>query len=1116
MERNTQLGAAAWPPPARATAASMRRSIVALVVVCGSTVSALGSTSTPSAEAAATSSGVVINEILYHPEDDRADGEFVELLNRGDGPVDLTGWCIDAVGYCFGPGTVIASGGFVVTTSATWGGALSNGGEDLALLDGSRTEIDAFDYVDSGQWPANADGNGASLQRLDVTASADDPGNWVGEAPTPGRANSIRSAPLPVFGDVEHSVLPAPGAPIVITARVSGAARADLVYRIGFGPVIEADVSLVDGRVTGQIPGQAAGELVRYRLRAVSGADTRGFWPRQGDGATFTGTTVATAGGDGGVPRFEWFMPDDVYQQAERDLSLSGDDGYPAVFAYAGTVFDNTTVRVKGQTSRFWTKKKWKFVLPAGHQLEMDGVLEEDVDEFALHSNWSDKSFLRETLAAEFMERAGAPTSQAFPVSVERNGNFFGLFTYVEQTDGTFRERHGLDDAAVYEVGGNDAFGDMAPSHAGLSEQELRRRYDKGTREYEDDGPLRDLIAGMNGSPAERRAYVDRFVDKASVINAIAASAVIQHYDFGLKNYDLAFNEQGLWEVYPTDFDMTFGHRGNLRCGSLCDDVFVGGAFEHPGQPLFAAFWFDPELSSLVRQRIRTLVEEDLVPSTIAGRIAELRGQIGPLADRDRAVWGTFGQQQSPAAAADEIMNAFVVPQYARLLGPFARSGRVAPTSQPAVPDIDIVDVRYDDADGRPPHVVLRNNNGGLVDLSGFEIPALDFVVRGGTFLAPGQSAVAVHDDLGVLGDRFAGLVFAGQFGEDVDDSDDGFELTNREGAVVDAWSLVPPGRVTEISGRPGASAFVSIVAVQARGFGYLQILDCDDEPGATSNLTHDRNGQIRAGAAVARFDQDGALCVYNQSATHVIVDVQGYVAETAIDDIDDRRLVDTRRTGDVLPGGTMTRVTGEPNRSAVVSLVAVRAGARGFLQVLPCDAQPGASSNLNVDSSNQNRTGLAVVRFDSTGSACVYNDQPTHLIVDVQAYLTDDALDDVDDVRLLDTRSGPRPVDGSQTVLAGRPGTSAVVSLVAVATTGRGYVQVLPCGAAPGQSSNINSDSAGQNVSNLAVVEFDEAGRACLFTQTSAHLVVDLQAYLWPGTFDDIDDVRLLDTRPR
>ncbi len=1062
---------------------------------------------------AASSNDVVFNEIMYHPEDDHPDGEYLELYNRTGSAINLSGWCIDGVKYCFGSGAVVAAGGYLVTSSADWGGGLKNGGEDIALLDQAGNEIDFVDYDDKGQWPANTDGNGASLQRLDVNSLGDNPGNWVGASPTPGRVNATRSGPLPVWDDVEHTVLPAPGEPIVVTGTVTGAQRADLIYRIGFGPIVGTTVTLVDGRATGQIPGQAAGTLIRYRLRAVAASDTRGTWPRQGDGATWTGTTVAT-GGSNEVPRFEWFMTDSKYRAAEADLTKSGDDGYPAVFAYNGQIFDNTTVRVKGQSSRYWAKKKWKFVLPDGHELEIDGVIDEAVDEFALHSNWSDKSFLRETLAAEFMERAGLPTSQAFPVALNRNGRFYGLYTYVEQRDGTFRDRNGFDDATVYEVGGNDQFGDMALSHAWLSESQLRRRYDKDTREFEDDGPLRDLIVGLNGSPASRRAYVDQHVDKASVINTIAAAAVIQHYDFGLKNYDLVLNEQGLWEIYPTDFDMTLGHRGNLQCGSLCGTILIGGSFEHPAQPLFAAFWYDPEFIGLIRQRIRTLVEEELTPSLFRSRIDELRGQVGALADQDRSIWRTYGTQQSPADAAEDIMSRYIVPQHNRLLGPFVRSGRVAATSQPAIPSVSILDVQYDTVGDRPPHVILRNNSQRVVDLSGFEIRELDFVVRGGTMLAPGQTAVAVHDDLGRLGGLFSGRVFAGQFGEDIHEFGDGFQLRNREGAIVASWTLVPPRQVTEISGSANTSAFVSIVAAQTRGYGYLQVLDCAAEPGSTSNVTHDRNGQVRAGAGVVRFDADGKLCVYNAAAGHVIVDVQGYFADAAIDDVDDQRLLDTRETGGLVPAGSMTPISGRANSSAMISLAGVRSAGRHFLQVLPCDAQPGEYSNLNFDAANQNRTGLAVVRFDDAGQTCVFNGLATHLVVDLQAYLDESAIDDVDDVRLLDTRLTRKAAAGSQTVITGRPGTSAFVSIVAVATEGRGYVQVLPCGAAPGGSSNVNSDGPRQNVSNVAVVEFDADGRACLFTQLSAHLVVDLQGYLEPGAFDDIDDVRLVDTR--
>ena len=48
----------------------------------------------------------------------------------------------------------------------------------------------------------------------------------------------------------------------------------------------------------------------------------------------------------------------------------------------------------------------------------------------------------------------------------------------------------------------------------------------------------------------------------------------------------------------------------------------------------------------------------------------------------------------------------------------------------------------------------------------------------------------------------------------------------------------------------------------------------------------------------------------------------------------------------------------------------------------------------------------------------------------------------------------------------------------------------------------------------SLAFVRFDSSGQACVFTQQPADLVVDLQGYMAPGSFDDVADARLLDTR--
>ncbi|MEQ1701375.1 MAG: alpha/beta hydrolase [Ilumatobacteraceae bacterium] len=318
---------------------------------------------------------------------------------------------------------------------------------------------------------------------------------------------------------------------------------------------------------------------------------------------------------------------------------------------------------------------------------------------------------------------------------------------------------------------------------------------------------------------------------------------------------------------------------------------------------------------------------------------------------------------------------------------------------------------------------------------------------------------------------------------------------------------LVAAGSKSEIHGEPNRSAIVSLTAVSSDGPGYLQALPCDATPGGTSNLNTDGAGQTRAGLAVVQFDATGTACVYNSMNTHVLVDLQGYLAADTFDDVTDVRLTDTRSGAAVLHG--------DANRSAVISLTATRTLGGGWLQALPCDATPGSTSNLNTDAVGQTRAALAIVPFDADGEVCVYNSFATHLVVDLQGYFADGSFDDVDDDRLADTRSGSRVGAGSTTIIHGTPNSSAFLSVVSTMSIGRGWLQVLPCDEVAGMTSNLNVDRAGLTIAGAAVARFDADGEACVYSSVSTHLIVDLQGYFTPGSFDDVDDDRLLDTRP-
>lgn len=331
----------------------------------------------------------------------------------------------------------------------------------------------------------------------------------------------------------------------------------------------------------------------------------------------------------------------------------------------------------------------------------------------------------------------------------------------------------------------------------------------------------------------------------------------------------------------------------------------------------------------------------------------------------------------------------------------------------------------------------------------------------------------------------------------------------------------LPAGGQTVIHGTPNRSAVVSLVSTGNTAPGFVQVLACGSAPGSSSNLNADRPGETRAGLAIVHFDAAGEACLYNQSPTHLVADLQGYFVDGALDDVADVRLVDTRvsATGSAaarLAADTQTPLTGRPNSTAIVSVVVTDTTAPGFVQVLPCGSDAGGSSNVNADRSGETIANLAFVHFDASGHACVYNQSAAHVVVDLQAYVTDGTFDDIADVRALDTRigGGAKLVGGTQTTVPGRADSTAVVSLVATAADGPGFIQSLPCGTTAGGSSNLNVDEAGQTIANLAFVRFGPDATSCLYNQTATHLVADVQGYLQAGSFDDVADTRLLDTR--
>ncbi len=121
---------------------------------------------------------IVITEIMYNPPESGNDSlEFLELYNNDADAINLLDYSFsEGITYTFPDVTLNPGDYFVVCIDSLafsntfgmsayqWsGGALSNGGEDIILLDNNGVMIDSVVYDDALPWDTLADGFGPSL-----------------------------------------------------------------------------------------------------------------------------------------------------------------------------------------------------------------------------------------------------------------------------------------------------------------------------------------------------------------------------------------------------------------------------------------------------------------------------------------------------------------------------------------------------------------------------------------------------------------------------------------------------------------------------------------------------------------------------------------------------------------------------------------------------------------------------------------------------------------------------------------------------------------------------------------------------------------------------------------
>ena len=206
--------------------------------------------------------GIVLNEIYYHPKDRTSSTEFIELFNPSSNTVSLGVWRIeDGVRFTFPADAKIAAGGYVVVARdpdqfkaefhrdalGPWNGNLKHSGELLTLKDASSTTVDSVRFGAGFPWPTAAAGTGSSLELVHPAMDHNAGASWrasgffAGQTkpgrPTPGERNSVATdTPPPSIGEIGHTpIQPHGGEAVRVTARITAPSEVSsvtLLYQV--------------------------------------------------------------------------------------------------------------------------------------------------------------------------------------------------------------------------------------------------------------------------------------------------------------------------------------------------------------------------------------------------------------------------------------------------------------------------------------------------------------------------------------------------------------------------------------------------------------------------------------------------------------------------------------------------------------------------------------------------------------------------------------------------------------------------------------------------------------------------------------------------------------------
>ena len=522
--------------------------------------------------------GVIVNEILYHAPEDNDALQFIELHNPDKDPVSLRGWKFTQGIQLSLPDVTLAPGEFGVICRSTaalhrafgtnvpvlaeFRGKLKHGGERIELTDAGGRVVDSLKFDDRAPWPAGADGNGSSLERITPLAGSEEPHNWAAAIPvdrqrvsaSPGKTNSVHAPGLPPVIEEVRFQTPAPNVPTPITAVLRAEVpvqRVEIRFESFTNTPGESETVVAmkptgtRGTFTAEIPAQPSGRLLRFRVRAVDTHGTQRFEPAPGEPCPTYSAYLLANTNRLTVPS-AILLPIGPKESQGSSLRYRPRRGTsPAVRGQSAFVYFPTNgapVQTFDHIRLTPRAGGWKVRLHKDRPLD-------DITTLNLVYEHQPRWVLSEPLGYELFRKSGIPTPKTGHLRLWLQGRPMGYHLMVEQPNASFLRRNQRDpDGNLYKLlwYGGDLIG----------QHEKKNNPETGHTD------LVTLVRSLqSGDPGAQWELIQREFNVEELCTYFAVGMCIQNWDGFFNNYFVfhAPGKAGKWEMIPWDLDKTWG-----------------------------------------------------------------------------------------------------------------------------------------------------------------------------------------------------------------------------------------------------------------------------------------------------------------------------------------------------------------------------------------------------------------------------------------------------------------------------------------------------------------------------------------------------------------------------